>query len=416
MDANVDYLLKLLHSILYDEPAPEMNEEVEWNKLMMAAGMGEVTPLLYSKLSQVKGEYAPTSEQLAALQNYSISIGMRKLQTYGLLARVLSEAKERGIQVIIFKGPVLAMLYPEPMLRPSCDVDLYVDPKDLPETEKLLLELGFTKNEEHSKKEVPVYVYAKRLMIEAHCCLFEDHTGKRIEQLKEMDLVNQEHLVQLSACGLEVTTLGYEEHLVFLVFHLVKHIGYSGCSLKTILDIVLFVNAYAKFIDKEAFWQKMKLLSYDNFCRTLFSIGCYYFGMTKEIFIDNSYSESIAETTMRHMYETGILKASSASKAEDRRAASIAYQSMQGKEDKKVGKLRMWKKTFFPSSKDLSFRYMYARKHPTLVWAAWIHRAFNNLTVRFGHKDDERISMMEDMKLANQKLSLLKELDLMRKD
>ena len=59
---------------------------------------------------------------------------------------------------------------------------------------------------------------------------------------------------------------------------------------------------------------------------------------------------------------------------------------------------------------------MYARKHPTLVWAAWIHRAFNNLTVRFGHKDDERISMMEDMKLANQKLSLLKELDLMRKD
>ena len=49
MDANVDYLLKLLHSILYDEPAPEMNEEVEWNKLMMAAGMGEVTPLLYSK-------------------------------------------------------------------------------------------------------------------------------------------------------------------------------------------------------------------------------------------------------------------------------------------------------------------------------------------------------------------------------
>ena len=416
MDANVNYLLKLLHSILYDEPAPEMHAEVDWQKLMMAAGMGEVTPLLYSKLSQTKGEHAPTAEQLTALQNYSMTIGIRKLQAYGLLAKTLGAAKERGIQVIIFKGPVLAMLYPEPMLRPSCDVDLYVDPKDLPEMEKVLVELGFVKNEEHSKKEVPVYVYGKMLMIEAHCCLFEDHNGKRIEQLKVMNLVNPEHLVQLSACGLEFTTLGYEEHLVFLIFHLVKHIGYSGCSLKTIIDIVLFVNAYVSYIDKEAFWQKMKLLSYDNFCRTLFSIGCYYFGMTKEIFIDDSYSECVARTTMEHMYETGILKASAESKAEDRRAASIAYQSLQGKEDKKVGKIRMWKKTFFPSSKDLSFRYMYARKHPSLVWVAWIHRAFNNLTVRIGHKNDERISMMEDMKLANQKLSLLKELDLMRKD
>lgn len=160
----------------------------------------------------------------------------------------------------------------------------------------------------------------------------------------------------------------------------------------------------------------MKQLKYETFCRTLFSIGCYYFGMTKEIFVDNSYSENIAVSMMQQLYYTGILKSNLEKKKDDRRAASIAFQSVYGKEDKKVSKGRIWLKTLFPSSKDLSFRYMYARKHPALVWVAWIHRACNQLTIRFGNQDVEQLNMAVDVKLANQKLSLLKDLDLARKD
>ncbi len=416
MDVNVEYLLRLLHSVLYDEPVPEMGKEVDWDGLITAAGMGEVVTLLYKKLNELTGENRPAEAKLQWLRDYSMTRGMRRLQNYALLAQVLNKAEERKIQVIVFKGPILGNLYPEPMLRASCDIDIYVEPKDLGAMEQLLVEFGFAKNEEHSKDVVPVYLYGTMMMLEVHCCLYEDYTGKRIELLKKMDLTNSNKLVKMNVCGMDVTTLGYEEHLIFLMFHLIKHISYSGCSLKTIIDIVLYINAYVDKIDKEDFWKKMKQLNYDNFCRTLFSIGCYYFDMTKDIFIDGSYSENVAKTTMLHLYETGILKASSKGKEEDRRAASIAYQSLQGKEDKKISKFRMWKKTFFPSSKDLSFRYMYARKHPSLVWIAWIHRAFNNVSVRFMSKNDEQVNMVNDIKLANRKLSLLKELDLMKKD
>lgn len=416
MDANVEYLLKLLHSVLYDEPVPKMGPKVDWDSLITAAGMGEVITLLYKKLNELTGEDRPDEEKLHWLRDYSMTRGMQKLQNYAMLSFVLKKAEERNIQVIVFKGPILGNLYPEPMMRASCDIDVYVEPKDLKAMEDLLLELDFIKNEEHSKEVVPVYLYQNRMMLEVHCCLYEDYTGKRIELLKKMNLTNPDKLVHMNVCGMELATLGYEEQLIFLLFHLIKHISYSGCSLKTIIDIVLYVNAYVDQIDKEDFWKKMKLLNYDNFCRTLFSIGCYYFGMTQNIFIDGSYSENVAKTTMLHLYETGILKASSKGKEEDRRAASIAYQSLQGKEDKKISKFRMWKKTFFPSSKDLSFRYMYARKHPTLVWIAWLHRVLNNVTVRFMSKNNEHVNMMEDMQLANRKLSLLKELDLMKKD
>ena len=415
MDCNLEYLFQTLDSVLHDKPVPQPPADIDWERYFTAASAGEVIFLLYNKLDELQGQERPPQDRMQWLKYYSMQSGMKRLQCYDLLAKLLNAAEKRGIRVLVFKGPVLANLYPQPMMRNSCDMDIYVDPKDLPELERLMVELGYVKNQEHSKDCVPVYMYEKILLVEAHCRLYEDYEGKRIDMLESMDLTRQDHQVSMEVCGLPVTTLGYEEHLIFLMFHLIKHISYNGCSLKTIIDIVLYVNAYLEQIDLKSFWSRMKQLGYDTFCRTLFSIGCYYFGMRQDIFIDDSYSENIAVGTMEHLYATGILKYTLVKQEEDRRAASIAFQSLQGKEDKKVGTFRMWVKTFFPSSKDLSFRYMYARKHPSLVWVAWIHRAFNNLTIRFLSKEHTQ-DMVGDMRLAKQKLALLKELDLMHKD
>ena len=151
MDVNVEYLLRLLHSVLYDEPVPEMGNEVDWDGLISAAGMGEVVTLLYKKLNQLTGENRPDEAKLQWLRNYSMMRGMQRLQSYALFSDVLKRAEEQSIQVIVFKGPVLGNLYPEPMMRSSCDIDIYVEPKDLKSMEQLLVEFGFKKNEEHSK-------------------------------------------------------------------------------------------------------------------------------------------------------------------------------------------------------------------------------------------------------------------------
>ena len=76
----------------------------------------------------------------------------------------------------------------------------------------------------------------------------------------------------------------------------------------------------------------------------------------------------------------------------------------------------MFMKALFPSSKDLSFRYMYARKHASLVWIAWIHRAFNQISYRMRKDKQEQVNMLGNVKLANQKLTLLGEMGLMEKE
>ncbi|MDE7424749.1 MAG: nucleotidyltransferase family protein [Lachnospiraceae bacterium] len=415
METNIQYLLMLLDSVINDKITPIPPKNIDWNKVWTAARAGEVATLLYSKVNQLEEEHRPSEDIWNIIKYYAIQCGSMNLQKYEKLYQVLEEGKKRNISIIVFKGPVLGELYPESMLRNSCDIDIYVKPEELEKMEDLLGDMGFYKYEEHSKKYVPVYCFDNLLVIEAHCRLWEDYESKTIDKLEKMNLLNPETLVHTTACGLSMTTLGYEEHLVFLMFHLIKHISYNGCSLKTIIDIVLYINHYIKYIPKKNFWKKMEELGYDTFCKVLFNIGCRYFGLTKEVFLDNSYSEKLAEKMLEKLYGTYILKADLGDEGE-RIAASIAFQSYNHSEGKKVGKFRMIQKTLFPSAKDLSFRYMYARRHTSLVWIAWIHRALNQVGARLTHRTEEQIDMVRNVKLANQKLSLLKEMKLMEKD
>ena len=152
MDKNVDYLLRLLKSYLYDEPVPVPEEDLDWDLVIKAAAAGEVISLIYKKLNELPQENRPSEEMMGRLKDFSSKRGFEKIYQYNIYAQILQIAKERGIPVISFKGAVLADLYPEPFLRNSCDIDLYVDPPYLKDMEQLLVELGFVKNEEHSKE------------------------------------------------------------------------------------------------------------------------------------------------------------------------------------------------------------------------------------------------------------------------
>ena len=221
MNTNIEYVWKLVDSVLNDKTVPKPPENVDWGMVTKAAGAGDVYSIIYNKLNELQGEDRPPESQMEYHRNYVMRTGMMKLQRYDLLFLLLEEAKKRKIEVVVFKGPILGELYPEPMLRSSCDVDLLVNPKDLLSFEALLVELGYQKNEEHSKESVPVYIYKNILMIEAHCRLYEDYTGKRIQMLENMELDRPDKRIRMKACGLELTTLGYEEHLIFLLFHLI---------------------------------------------------------------------------------------------------------------------------------------------------------------------------------------------------
>lgn len=415
MSENIKYLLYILKCIVCEENLSKAAKKIDWETIFAAAGAGEVLTILYKKVQELPLEQQPDTEKMDWLKKLSIQIGIRKLQSYDLLEQVLQEAKKQKIKLMILKGPILSALYPEPLLRNSCDIDLYVEEENHTDMENLLDKMHFKKNLKHSKKTVPVYEYNSILTLEVHYRLYEEYAGERVECLESMDLPEEESRVTVNVCGVVMETLGYEQHLIFLIFHLAKHISYNGCTLKNMLDIVLYINAYEKKIDKQDFWEKIEALKYTTFCRILFCIGCYYFGMTKNIFLGEGYSEEIARTMLQQFYDTGILKTNLEEWEKERRASSIVFQSISIGQNKKISKRKIWLKTLFPSSRDLSFRYMYARRYPIFIWIAWIHRAIHQCNLYFV-RHNKAFSVAMDVKRAKQKITFLKELDLVQKE
>ncbi len=67
------------------------------------------------------------------------------------LKRVLAELEQHNLRVLVLKGMALAhLLYPEPSLRPSSDIDLLIASADQSRAEALLQALGYAKVAVHT--------------------------------------------------------------------------------------------------------------------------------------------------------------------------------------------------------------------------------------------------------------------------
>ncbi len=153
MEIHVEYLLKVLDCYIWDKPVVLPPKDIDWDQFAKAAGAGEVLLQIYKKLNELPEEHKPPVQLMEELRAVSTYKGLKKIEQYSFFSKILQEAKKRGIAVVLFKGPILADLYPEPFLRNSSDMDVYVSPEQLPMFESLLLEMGMIKNEKHSKEK-----------------------------------------------------------------------------------------------------------------------------------------------------------------------------------------------------------------------------------------------------------------------
>lgn len=336
---------------------------------------------------------------------------IRQYGVYNALRKVLASAREKNITMILFKGCVLADLYPQYSMRTSSDTDIYVYPKDREKSRALLEELGYQEMKDHSKPMVPVFYHREsRHVIELHYCLWEDYEGSQMELLEELQLDSQESLITLNVCGgMEVTTLGLEEHLIYQIFHVVKHFVLQGIGVRYITDLTLYINKYGSMISWESFWRKIKKLGYETFCIGLFTLGIEYFAMDAACMQGRRcLPESVAEELLVDLLNKGKIM-------EEKEAGwqilGIMTPYLEGK---KKYEESSWKRNFkvmFPEREALSEDYAYAKKHKILLLAAWIHRGVKFAMKRLTQRK-QWYSMGEKLDIVNHRLRLMRELEL----
>ncbi len=143
---------------------------------------------------------------------------------------VSSVLSDNGIKHVILKGEEIRAFYPKGFIRPSVDVDVLVEEKNLSKGLKILRnELEIVK-EERNYHDVTI-VLDSGLVVELHFTLSEN--DDRLDKITENYLYNLEKVCEFK----------YKFTNEFLIAYLITHTAYhfynGGCGIKPIIDLYL---------------------------------------------------------------------------------------------------------------------------------------------------------------------------------
>jgi hypothetical protein len=214
-------------SIVDDAVLQIIDSGVDWGLLLELADFHAVTLLVGSRLSAIGTSGLPQSvlEQVRYSQYEATKRNLR--QTAELLF-ILKLLHQNGVQVIPFKGPVLARyLYGDRCLRESWDIDLIVQQQDVLSIKRILASAGFVPwLNLAAAQEIPYIrsacVYElrnpdKNLHVELHW------KNSKHPSLPFPDYFVWARQQETSFAGTQIKTLSPETLLLLLCAHGTKH-------------------------------------------------------------------------------------------------------------------------------------------------------------------------------------------------
>jgi hypothetical protein len=223
--------------------------KVDWQYLLDLAESHGIVPLIaYNLLAIGLTTQIPQSymERLKQLYNYNL---YRNIILSDELTKVLSAFSQNNIPVIVLKGTVLAeQLYGNPGLRTVGDIDIMVQPDNLPSARSVLSNLGYQKSVSeqtwvHPFHEEP-YIKKTRFMsvVELHW----DIDDPRLAAVPQYQIWHRAQQVEIH--GSKAMVLSPEDTLLYLSNNFIKQ---DNQVLKSLCDIDALLKKYESSLDWE---------------------------------------------------------------------------------------------------------------------------------------------------------------------
>lgn len=208
-----------------------VHQDLDWAALIRMAQWHGLLPLLYTQLQTTCPDAVPAALWQPLRARFEANAAHNLRLTAALLA-LLREFARHGVPVVPFKGPVLAATaYHNLALRQFGDLDLLVQPQDMPRVKALLLDCGYqpalalTPTQEAAM--LPWYNERTFLHPDTRVALDVHWSLHRHFWPTPHDPASLwERLVPVTLGGQEVWTFTPEDTLVVLCGHGARHVWY----------------------------------------------------------------------------------------------------------------------------------------------------------------------------------------------
>lgn len=400
---NLEFL-SLLKSSLKNEKYD--GEKIDFEDLVYIYKMSEihhVVPMIYNAAYNEDFFKECDANFQAMFKSSAFRYIFSQIQRTNHFLEVYKKLSEKNIKILVFKGIIFRNMYNNPDDRISSDEDILIKKEDYEKVKEFFLSEGFEFIDKG--EECAYFSKSTGLCIEVSTSLFS-HESKAYGHLNKLFEDVFEKSIKINIDKIDILTLSHEQHLIYIVFHNMKHFLTGGFGIRQVADFSKYIETYGEYINWKKFWSDLKDLNYDTFALNLIEISLKYLGFNNDKItypdnitsfdeLKNSQKYYInSESLINDILDAGVFGASTM----DRK--HTALMTLDAVEDKKKSN-RL--KAVFPNVNYLKDNYTYLQKYPILLPVAWGQRILSYL------KKNKTSSYINTMELGKQRIELLKE-------
>ena len=274
---------------------------------------------------------------------------------------------EKQIKHIFLKGSRLKSIYPESYMRAMGDIDILVHEEKMIDVHELF--------EAHDiictsrSKQHDVFEMKNKLVIEIHPFLYKDFNPKYKELLSDV----WKYTIHMSDSRYEFT---HEFEIVYLLYHLAKHLDSGGIGLRSVLDIGIYLSRFEATMNEEVLIQYLETADMKMFYQSMVDINSKCFGLAYSMKVNTEYhmdSKTLNEV-IEYLAISGVHGIG--------REFNVFQPRLASAENKNKSKFKFILSLIFPSYESMCGMYPYIRKARILIIFGWITRWFKLLFLK----------------------------------
>lgn len=372
------YLAKLIKSQLNREKAEKLPEGVTVQEIIDIAHRSHMECILLSALINIDNISDKEKETIRPIILNSMMKTSAQIQEMKMLE---SRFEQEHIVNQPMKGAILRFIYPSPELREMSDLDILIAKDDMQKADKVLTECGYSLVE--SIKHHDVYAKMPFMVVEAHRAMYD----KTVDKTQNRYFDNFSRTMIKEGCSY-THVFGLEDFYVYMMAHMAKHFYQTGCGIRHLVDIYVYLNRYVDEMDREYIDNELEKCGILTFTKHMEKLTYAW--------LDDAEVDSLYSDMFLYMIDSGIY-----GKDENGIWNKLAEDGDEGKAISR-GHLRRW--YFFPPLYYMSEYYPYLANKPWLLPWAWFVRGIEGVVKRKGvykRRMIEEIDMDNVQKLKN---------------
>ena len=400
-----------------------------WQDIFLLADRHLMLPMVYETVFQT--DFYRAAEQNAGTGEAEM---FRKVcqSAYGQVTTQYSRTaafldlyeylRGEGLHPLVVKGLICRGTYPLPEYRQSWDEDILIPEEEFAACHEAVVRYGMqleTPEKELSRSYEIIYRdLSTPLYLEVHKTLFPAES-KAYGDWNRYFYDVFDHAVETevfigersgaghgTAAGDIVLTMAPQEHLFYLICHMLKHFMYFGAGMRQLTDILMFAGCYGTEINWDLLWKQCREIHGDIFAASVFSLGEQYLGFDPDAAgIPRGWIREAVdpEILLQDILDAGMQARTSKSRIH---SSSITLGAVAAERENGWIDLSGVRR-IFPPPGELYPRYPYLEKYPVLLPAAWIQRL-----VRYGLEtrgQGDQNSASEALRIGRERIELFRE-------